>query len=58
MTLSFGTPEEVQAEAIRKCREGGPYGYVLAAGDMVPPDTGLANLRAMVNVAALSLWKE
>ena len=57
VTLSRGTPEEVQAEAIQKCREGGPYGYVLAAGDMVPPDTSMANLRAMVDVATKSLWK-
>ena len=51
LTLAHGTPEEVTAEAIRKCREGGPYGYVLAAGDMVPPVTSLANLQAMVDVA-------
>ena len=57
LTLSSGAPEEVQAEAIRKCREGGPYGYVLAAGDMVPPYTSMANLRAMVDVATKSLWK-
>jgi len=57
LTLSRGAPEEVQAEAIQKCREGGPYGYVLAAGDMVPPDTSLANLRALVEVATKSLWK-
>jgi len=55
--LGRGTPEEVRAEAIRKCREGGPHGYVLAAGDMVPPETPLENLRAMVNVALESQWK-
>jgi len=58
LTLARGTPEEVEAEAIRKCREGGPHGYVLAAGDMVPPVTPLANLQALVNVARKSLWKE
>ena len=57
ITLSRRTPQEVEAEAIRKCREGGPHGYILAAGDMVPPDTPLANLQAMVDVATKSLWK-
>lgn len=58
LTLSGGTPEEVRAEAIQKCREGGPHGYILAAGDMVPPETPLANLKSMVDVATMSLWKE
>ena len=58
LTLLSGTPGQVQAEAIRKCREGGPYGYVLAAGDMVPPETPLENLRAMVEVATKSLWRQ
>jgi uroporphyrinogen-III decarboxylase len=57
LTLAHGTPEEVRAEAIQKCQEGGPYGYVLAAGDMVPPETPLENLQAMVDVATKSLWK-
>lgn len=56
LTLAYGTPEEVRAEAILKCREGGPHGYVLAAGDMVPPETPLENLQAMVDVATKSLW--
>ena len=56
LTLSNGTSEEVRAEAIQKCREGGPHGYVLAAGDMVPPSTSLENLHAMVQVAKNSLW--
>lgn len=58
LTLSRGTPEDVRAEAIRKCREGGPHGYILAAGDMVPPDTSLANLQTMVDVATHSLWQD
>jgi uroporphyrinogen-III decarboxylase len=57
LTLANGTPDKVRAEAIQKCREGGPHGYVLAAGDMVPPTTSLGNLRAMVQVAKDSLWK-
>jgi uroporphyrinogen-III decarboxylase len=57
LTLSAGTPGDVRTEAIRKCREGGPHGYVLAAGDMVPPDTPLENLQAMVDVAVHSLWR-
>ncbi|MDP6779014.1 MAG: uroporphyrinogen decarboxylase family protein, partial [Candidatus Latescibacteria bacterium] len=57
LTLANGTPEEVRDEAIRKCREGGPHGYVLAAGDMVPPATSLENLRAMVQVAKDGIWK-
>jgi uroporphyrinogen-III decarboxylase len=57
LTLAHGTPEEVRSEAIKKCREGGPHGYVLAAGDMVPPETPLENLQAMVDVATKSLWK-
>ena len=56
LTLARGTQDEVRAEAIRKCREGGPQGYILAAGDMVPPDTPMENLRAMVDVATQSLW--
>ena len=35
LTLANGTPDQVRAEAIQKCREGGPQGYILAAGDMV-----------------------
>lgn len=58
LTLAKGTPHEVSTEAIRKCREGGPHGYVLAAGDMVPPETPLENLQAMVDVATKSLWKQ
>jgi uroporphyrinogen decarboxylase len=57
LTLAHGTPEQVQSEAIRVCREGGPQGYILAAGDMVPPVTSRANLQAMVDVARKSLWK-
>jgi len=57
LTFSTGTEKEVRAEAIQKCREGGPDGYVLAAGDMVPPETPLENLHAMVDVAVNSLWK-
>jgi uroporphyrinogen-III decarboxylase len=58
LTLAHGTPEEVQTECIQKCREGGPFGYVLGVGDMVPGDTPLENLQAMVDVATRSLWKE
>ena len=57
LTLANGTPEEVRDEAIQKCREGGPQGYILAAGDMVPPTTPVANLQAMVDVARWSLWR-
>ncbi|OHB84084.1 MAG: hypothetical protein A2V98_10650 [Planctomycetes bacterium RBG_16_64_12] len=57
LTLSRGTSDQVRAEAIGKCREGGPHGYILAAGDMVPPETPLENLQAMVEVATKSLWK-
>ena len=57
LTLSRGTRDEVHDEAIRKCREGGPHGYVLAAGDMVPPATPLENLQALVDVATKSLWR-
>lgn len=58
LTLADGSPGEVCAEAVRKCREGGPRGYILAAGDMVPPGTSLANLQALVNVAKDDLWRE
>jgi hypothetical protein len=58
LTLARGAPADVRAEAIRKCREAGPRGYVLAAGDMVPPDTPMENLLAMVEVATRSLWRE
>lgn len=57
LTLAQGAPEQVRAECTGKCREGGPYGYVLGVGDMVPADTPLRNLRAMVDVATRSLWK-
>lgn len=57
VTLAMGTPADVRAEAIQKCREGGPTGYILAAGDMVPPNASLANVRAMVEVATHSLWR-
>lgn len=58
LTLARGSPEDVRAEAVRVCREGGPQGYVLAAGDMVPPATPLANLQMLVDVATKSLWRE
>ena len=58
LTLAQGTPEEVRAEAIRVCREGGPRGYILAAGDMVPPVTSRANLQAMIDVARRGQWKK
>jgi Uroporphyrinogen decarboxylase (URO-D) len=57
LALAHSTPGEVREEAIRKCREGGPHGYILAAGDMVPPNTPVANLQAMVDVAKWSLWR-
>jgi hypothetical protein len=57
LTLDSGTSDEVIAESVVKCREGGPDGYVLAAGDMVPPGTPLKNLQAMVDVALEGLWK-
>ena len=57
LTLASGTAEEVRQEAIAKCREGGPHGYVLAAGDMVPPTTTIENLRALVDVALHSQWR-
>ena len=56
VTLAMGTAEEVRAETIEKCREGGPLGYILAAGDMVPPATPIENLQAMVDVATKSQW--
>jgi MtaA/CmuA family methyltransferase len=58
LTLSGGTAADVRAEAVRKCREGGPYGYILAAGDMVPPGTPRENLQALIDVATQSLWRE
>ncbi|MCK4849848.1 MAG: hypothetical protein KAT11_00780 [Phycisphaerae bacterium] len=57
LTLSNGSVQEVREESIRKCKEGGPSGYILASGDMVPPATPLANLQAMVNVARESSWR-
>ena len=57
LTLNSGTRDEVMAEAIKVCRQGGPHGYILAAGDMVPPETPLENLQAMVDVATKNLWR-
>lgn len=54
LTLARGTPEEVAEEAKRKCVEGGPHGYILAAGDMVPPNTPIENLKALVEIAGTS----
>jgi uroporphyrinogen decarboxylase len=56
--LAEATPGEVAAEAVRCCLEGGPERYILASADMIPPATPLANLRAMVEVAQRSLWRE
>lgn len=58
LTLSNGTPADVKAESIQKCKEGGPAGYILAAGDMVPPDTSIENLRAMVDVSRFTQWRD
>lgn len=58
LTLARGTPEEVRREAARICREAGPVGYVLAAGDMVPPVTPLANLTALIDVARQGQWQK
>jgi len=57
-TLAEGTAGEVASEAILKCRQGGPHGYVLAAGCMVPHETPIENLQAMVDVATKSLWRD
>jgi uroporphyrinogen-III decarboxylase len=57
LTIAHATPEEVRSESIQKCRQGGSQGYILAAGDMVPPVTPLANLRALVEVSTKSLWR-
>jgi hypothetical protein len=57
LTLAQGSPDEVRAEAVRVCREGGPRGYILAAGDMVPPVTPLANVKAMIDVARTGSWQ-
>ena len=57
LTLANGTADEVRAEAIQKCREGGPHGYILAAGDMAPPLTPRVNLQALVDVARYSQWR-
>ena len=57
LTLARATPDRVHHEAVTKCREGGPDGYILAAGDMVPPATPLANLQALVSVATESSWR-
>ena len=58
MILCSGSPNEVRQDAIRCCLEGGPEGYILATADMVPPETPLANLEAMVAVARDSLWRD
>jgi len=58
MILCSGSPDEVRQDAIRCCLEGGPEGYILATADMVPPETPLANLEAMVAVARDSLWRD
>lgn len=57
LTLSDGSVDDVINEAVLKCRQGGPYGYVLASGDMVPPNTPFENIKALVDVAVKSLWK-
>ena len=57
MILAEGTPEEVTRDAIRCCLEAGPDRYILASADMIPPQTPLENLQAMVDVARKSLWK-
>ncbi len=57
LTLSEGSVEDVLEESILKCRQGGPVGYILASGDMVPPKTSMQNLQTMVDVAKKSLWK-
>jgi hypothetical protein len=56
-TLRWGAPEEVAAEAVAKCCEGGSHGFILAAGCQVPPGTPLENLRSMVDVATKSMWR-
>jgi uroporphyrinogen decarboxylase len=56
-TLRWGSPENVTSEAVQVCREGGPHGFILAAGCQIPPETPLENLRSMVNVANRTLWK-
>ena len=58
LILADGTPEEVRKEAVRCCLEGGPYRYILASADMVPPGTSLENLKAMTDVATNSQWRK
>ncbi|OQA02429.1 MAG: methylcobalamin:coenzyme M methyltransferase [Planctomycetes bacterium ADurb.Bin401] len=57
LTMCDKSANEVTAEAIQKCKEGGPTGYILAAGDMVPANSPIENLQALVDVARYSLWK-
>jgi uroporphyrinogen decarboxylase len=55
LTLAQGTADQIQDECTRKCRQGGPYGYVLGFGEIVPADTPIENLQAMVDVATKTL---
>ena len=57
VTLAGNSVDAVKAEAIEVCRDGGPDGYILAAGDMVPPNSPIENLQALVDVARHDLWK-
>lgn len=54
VSLLNGSPEEVKKESENCIAEGGPDGYILAAGDMVPDFAPEENVRAMVAAAGES----
>lgn len=59
LTLLNGKPEEVEAEALKCCQDGGENGgYILAAGDMVPNYTPPENLHALVRAAKKHIYNQ
>ena len=58
ITIAGNSVDAVRAEAIQVCKAGGSDGYILVAGDMVPPNSPKENLQALVDVAKHNLWKQ
>jgi uroporphyrinogen-III decarboxylase len=51
VSLLNGSPEEVRNESEKCIAQGGPDGYILAAGDMVPDFAPEENVQAMIAAA-------
>ena len=57
--VNLFTVQDVRAEALKRCRDGGADGgYILASGDMVPDFSPKENVTALVDTAKAFTYPE